>query len=198
MNCGQKPDKVNGMKHSTAQLIAASGIALFLLAMVFGPLLSPPAFSLLRHTTSEQAAQHLAGAWAMRAGFVAFGLATLAAAITDWSTRPFVRAALVVFGLGMIAAAIWSNAPILPELPVDLREDQRHSIASSVVGAAFAAACAARLFAPGGSKKAPLAWAGLVISVAVPLAMLAFPEVKGLLQRGMFAFSFVFILYEFA
>jgi Protein of unknown function (DUF998) len=168
-----------------------------LIAMIVGPLLSPPAFSWLRHSTSEQAGQHQPGAWIMRAGFVAYGLATLLAALSDWPTRSMVRCTLALFGLGLIGAAIWSNAPILPNLPADMHEDWLHSVASGVVGAAFAAACAARLFAPGGSRYDLLAWAGLIVSVTIPLAMDELPEFRGVLQRAMFAVSFVFVAREF-
>ncbi len=72
-----------------------------------------------------------------------------------------------------------------------------HSVASGVVGTAFAAACAACLFSPDGTRRDWLAWAGLVISVMVPIAMGQAPEVRGLLQRMMFAMSFVFIVREF-
>ena len=133
----------------------------------------------------------------MRAGFVAYGFAAFAAAIIDWRTRPWVRAAIVVFGLGLIGTAVWSNAPILPDLPADMREDWLHSVMSGIVGTGFAAACAARLFAPGGDKKDILAWSGMVISVLIPLALGEFAEFRGLLQRGIFAFSYVVVLREF-
>lgn len=174
------------------------GVAVIVVAMLVGPAAAPDGFSWLRHSTSEQAGQHLPGAWIMRAGFVAYGLSVVAAACLDRATRPWTRAALLVFGLGLIGAAIWSNAPILPDLPADMHEDWLHSVASGVVGSAFAAACAARLFAPGGSRGDILAWAGLTIAVAIPLAMTAMPEFRGLLQRAMFAFSFIFVLREFA
>ena len=47
-----------------------TGIAVIAVAMLAGPFLAPPEFSWLRHSTSEQASQQLAGAWLMRAGFV--------------------------------------------------------------------------------------------------------------------------------
>lgn len=165
-------------------------------AMVAGPLASPDVFDWLRHSMSEQAGQHMSGAWMMRTGFVAYGGSVLAAsAIAEG--RPWVRAALAVFGLGLVGTAVWSNAPIIEGVPADLHEDWLHSVASGVVGTAFAAACAARLFAPDGGRKDWLAWAGLAVSVAVPLAMGAVPEFRGLLQRSMFGFSFVFVLREF-
>ena len=133
----------------------------------------------------------------MRAGFVAYGLGTLSAALSDWPPRSVVRGALALFGLGLIGTAIWSNAPILPNLPADMHEDWLHSVASGVVGTAFAAACAARLFAAGGSRYDLLAWVGLVVSVSFPLAMGELPEFRGALQRAMFVVSFVFVAREF-
>ena len=178
-------------------MIVAAGIVAMVLAMVIGPAFAPPEFAWLRHSTSEQAGQNTPGAWIMRAGFYAYGLAVLIAALRDWSHWPAVRAALVVFGTGLLGAAFWSHAPILPELSADMHEDFLHSVASGVVGTSFALACAARLFTAPGTMRDALAWAGLLISVAVPLAMLALPQVAGLLQRSMFAFSFVFLLREF-
>lgn len=140
----------------------------------------------------------MTGAWIMRAGFVAYGLGTFSAALSDWPPpRSMVRGALALFGLGLIGAAIWSNAPILPNLLADMHEDWLHSVASGIVGTAFAAACAARLFSHGGSRYDPLAWAGLVVSVTFPLAMDELPEFRGALQRAMFAVSFVFVAREF-
>lgn len=185
------------MSRNLPLLVAVGGVGAILLAMLAGPALSPPEFDWLRHTSSEQAAQGSPGAWAMRAGFAAYGLATALAAWLDRGTRPLVRAALGVFGLGLVAAAIWSNAPIIPGLAADMAEDWRHSVASGVVGTGFACACAARLFAPGGAPRDALAWAGLAAAVLVPMAMMASDEFRGLLQRGMFGLSYVFVIREF-
>lgn len=133
----------------------------------------------------------------MRVGFMGYGLGTLLASLADWTTRPFVRAAWVLFGLGLFGTAIWSNAAILPSVTSDMHEDWLHSVASGVVGTAFAVACAARLFAPGGSRHDVLAWAGLGVSVAIPLAIGLLPDFTGLLQRTMFGYSFVFVAREF-
>ena len=185
------------MSSEAAKWSVLSGILVISLAMLFGPLFSPNEFSWLRHSTSEQAGQHLAGAWIMRTGFVAYGTGVLLAAVIDWRKRPLVRAALTLFGVGLVGTAIWSNAPILQGVPANMQEDWLHSVASGVVGFAFALACAARVFAPGGSRRDALAWSGLVVAVLVPLAMNALPDFRGLLQRGMFVFSFAFVLREF-
>lgn len=185
------------MRQSLPLLLSLAGIAVLAVAMVFGPLASPPEFTWIGHTTSEQAGQGMPGAWIMRAGFVAFGVGTALAAVAQRGGMPWVRAALAVFGAGMVATAVWSNASILPGVASDMTEDRMHSIASGLVGTAFAAACAARLFSPGGSVRDPLAIVGLAASVILPMSMDLWPEARGLLQRIMFAISFAFIAREF-
>ena len=185
------------MPSNVTKVAAISGISIIAVAIVVGPSFSPPEFSWIRHSTSEQAGQYVAGAWIMRTGFVGYGLGTLIAALYGLRTRPYVRSALAVFGLGLVGTALWSNASILPGAPSDMLEDRLHSIASGVVGAAFAAACAARLFLPAGSRRDTLAWVGLLVSVAIPTAMGALPEYRGLLQRAMFVISFALVAQEF-
>ena len=175
------------MKRNVAGMFAIAGIGIIALAIILGPLVSPQEFSWLRHSTSEQASQNLAGAWVMRIGFVSYGVGTAIASILDWRSRTLVRAALLMFGLGMTGTAIWSNASIIPGAASDFHEDWLHSVASGVVGTAFAVACAARLFAPGGSVRDKLAWTGMVVAIVFPLAMGEFADVRGLIQRTMFA-----------
>lgn len=178
-------------------VISSFGIVIIVVAMLFGPIFSPAEFSWIQHSTSEQAGQNMTGAWIMRLGFVGYGMATLTAAIVTWRDRPFVRAALIVFGLGLLGTAIWSNASILPDALSDIHEDWMHSVASGVVGTAFAGACAALLFGPGGTRRDVLAWGGLVVSIVFPLAMRELPEIRGLIQRAMFGVSFIVVVREF-
>ncbi|WP_335682324.1 DUF998 domain-containing protein [Porphyrobacter sp. HT-58-2] len=180
-----------------AQSAATIGIVLLVSAMIIGPAFAPPAYDWLRHTTSQQAGQAMPGAWIMRAGFAGFGVGTLVAALAENERRRLVRQALAIFGAGMVAAAIWSHAPITAGMAADLLEDKLHSLASAIVGTAFAGACAASLFAKGGSRGDLVAWIGLAIAVVIPLAMNQWPAGQGLLQRLMFLYSCAFILREF-
>ena len=156
--------------------------------MVTGPAFAPPEYSWISHTTSQQAGQQTPGAWVMRAGFLGYGAGTLVASALCLQQRSFVRLALMVFGSGLIGTAIWSNASILPGIASGMQEDWLHSIASGLVGTAFATACVASIVAPGGSRRDLLAWLGLVASITIPIAMQAFPEVRGLSQRVMTTF----------
>lgn len=178
-------------------MIATCGIGIIVVAILIGPLFSPAEFSWMQHSTSEQGGQNMTGAWIMRLGFAGYGVATLTAALVDWSARPLVRAALTLFGLGLLGTAIWSNASIVPGVFSDRHEDWLHSVASGVVGTAFAGACAALLFAPGGTRRDVLAWVGLVVSIVFPLAMAELTELRGLIQRAMFGVSFIIVAREF-
>lgn len=185
------------MQTQIAELSVAAGVCVCAVAILFGPFFSPDEFSWLRQTTSEQAGQYMPGAWIMRAGFVSYGLGVFLASVLDWRRRRTARIATAFFGAGLIATAIWSNAPVIEGAPRDMHEDALHSVFSGVVGFAFAAACLARLFSPSRGQSDLLAWAGLAIAVFIPLAMGVLDDVRGLLQRAMFVFSFIFMLREF-
>lgn len=185
------------LQRSAASYFALAGVSGIATAMLIGPIFSPPEFDWIVHSTSEQAGQHMPGAWIMRGGFLGYGLGVAMAAALEWRQAPAVKSALIAFGIGLVAAAVWSNAPILPGVPAEMGEDKLHSIASGVVGTAFALACAARLLGARRDRIDRLSLAGLVVAVAIPLGMNMFPELRGLLQRAMFVFSFAFVLREF-
>ena len=169
--------------------IPGAGILVLIAAMVLAPLFSHPDYSSISHTTSELAGQNMPNAWIMRAGFALYGLAALAAALGRLRDAPLLHLPVALFGLGLIGAAIWSAMPIDPALGGDLTEDTLHSVCASGLGFAFAAATAARLFLPGGRVTDWLSWAGLVASVALPLAMIQWPEFDGAIQRVLFGLS---------
>jgi Protein of unknown function (DUF998) len=181
---------------NAAAPIALIGIIAFLLAVTFGPLVSDPNYSSLAHTTSELAGQFMPNAWIMRLGFMSFGLCTALGATLRLRDRPYTAIPLIVFGMAMMFAAIWSNAPIDRAVAHSIREDEVHSIAASLMGLAFVAACVARLWMSGFSFQDSLTWLALAASVGLPLGMVAFPGVDGGLQRLMFAISFVWIVRE--
>jgi hypothetical membrane protein len=120
------------------------GISGFILAAAIGPLVSHPDYTSLGHTTSELAGQAMPNAWIMRTGFAMFDLCTALAAAMLLREHPITMTPLTVFGAAMMAAAIWSNAPIDRAAEYSVREDELHSIAASLMGVAFAAACLSR------------------------------------------------------
>jgi hypothetical protein len=182
------------------RIVLAAGIAAFVLAAIIGHFASHPAYSSITHSVSELAGQNMPNAWIMRAGFVAFGGTVLIVALADLRATAAVNAALCVFGAGMIGSAIWSHVPIREVGGGSQAEDDLHSIAASVMGAAFAVSCAARFWTVRMhvQTRGQTDWFsafGVLIAVIIPLLMFQLPTLTGALQRGMFAFSFVWFLW---
>jgi hypothetical protein len=142
-------------------------------ALGSAPLLMPASYSWLAHTTSESAAQGVAGAWLARFGFLALGAGVLllaASARQRWG--PLAAGLHGTFGAFMVATAAFSARPWEPDAPFDAIEDLLHSVAATAMGFAFAfgvAAVAWRLRRDGGR----LRWrdgVAVAASVVLPLA----------------------------
>lgn len=170
---------------------ALAALAVSVFALAVAPAVMPPSYEWLSHTTSESAAQGVPGAWVARLGFVGFGAGVVllaGGAVAGWGK---VGALLhATFGIAMVATAAFSVRPWDPALPFDRVEDLLHSVAATGMGFAFAfGVFAVALRRPRGARR----WhdvVAIVASVVLPLAMVAVPELAGLLQRGMFVVAY--------
>ena len=163
------------------------GLGGFFAALVWVGAITDPRYSFVRHTLSELAGQGMPYAWGMRLGFVCLALA---AAATAWHLRSWtwVFPPLVLFVLAMFGVAVWSSGAPCADIPYDATEDRVHSLMANIVGTAFCVTCLADALARRGLLPW-LSWLGAVASVALPLFMLAFPDVAGVFQRLMFAIA---------
>ena len=178
-------------------------------ALVVAPAVMPAGYDWVRHTTSESAAQGLAGAWVARLGFVVFGLAVLwlaAGAARSWGRGAvWMHAA---FGVCMVGNAAFSHMPWWEGAAFDGVEDLLHSVTATVVGFAFVFGVLLRLaqrwfggsFAGGvgarGRWGVVLDVVAVVAASVIPLIMVFEADVAGLVQRLMFAVAYVW--YAFA
>lgn len=169
-----------------------------LLALLLAPTQMPAGYSWLRHTTSESAAQGTPGAWLARLGFLLFGLGVLCIADRQrerWAAP--VRWMHTGFGVLMMATAVFSTRPWLPDISYDAVEDTLHSITATAMGFAFAIGVALGLPHRGEATAGRLLdLVAIAAAVTIPLAMSAFPEWAGLLQRGMFLIAYAWYGYE--
>jgi hypothetical protein len=176
-----------------------AGLAASAAALAAAPALLPAGYSWISQTTSESAAQGLAGAWLARLGFLLFGLAVLL--LADASRRgwgPWGTALHTAFGALMTAAAAFSHRPWQAGVPIDRTEDLLHSIAATAMGLAFAAGVVAVMLE---RMRRGRSWRvmdvlAVAAAVAIPLAMSAAPSVDGLLQRLMFAVAYAWYAAE--
>ncbi len=97
-----------------------------------------------------------------------------------------------------MAVAAWSIRPWDPLAPFDPVEDTLHSAAATVVGFAFALGVATVGL---GYRVTERRWrlldvVGVLASVVLPMAMVAWPDVAGVLQRSMFALAYLWYARE--
>jgi hypothetical protein len=175
---------------SAARVVVLALLAASALALAVAPVLMPASYSWVAHTTSESAAQGIAGAWLARLGLVMFGAGVLA--LVWWRHRwpPLARAGHAAFGVMMVAAAAFSARPWQPGAAFDRTEDLLHSMAASGIGIAFVVGVVAVLIPrwPAIGLVGPLAVAA---SVLLPLGMTLWDGAAGALQRAMFAVAYV-------
>jgi len=173
-------------------------------ALAVAPAFMPAGYDWVRHTTSESAAQGLAGAWVARLGFVAFGLAVLwlaAGAAPTWGRGAvWMHAA---FGVCMVGTAAFSHMPWWEGAAFDPVEDLLHSVTATVMGFAFVFGVMLRLAqrwfggasaggAPArGGRRVVLDVVAVVAASVIPLIMMFEADVAGLVQRLMFAVAYV-------
>lgn len=156
------------------------------------PLAMPDSYSWVDHTTSESAAQGVAGAWIARAGFVFMALGVTARA---WAERARWNRLTVIahggFAVCMLGAALFSSRPWF-DASFDVTQDTLHSVAASVMGVAFVFGVVSSLFDRNGHRRTMrlVDWAAVLASVLVPLAMFNLDRGAGVLQRVMFAVAF--------
>lgn len=183
-----------GESAATRAVVVLVGLALSALALALAPLLMPPGYSWLAHTTSESAGQGVSGAWLARLGFLLFGVSVIWLALQ--CARSWGRWAAMlhtVFGLFMVLAAAFSTRPWLAEAAFDRTEDALHSVAASAMGFAFALGVVAQAMHRQRTRGRWLTLDVIAVGAAViiPLSMSVWPEFSGVYQRGMFAIAYL-------
>ncbi len=198
----QRTISVSARKKGHLSTVANQAFVLLICSAVvlaLAPLLMPESYSWIAHTTSESASQGTEGAWMARSGFLLFGLAVVI--ITSSRVRVWDLVAIIshrLFGVLMIATAVFSSRSWIVGAAYDRVEDFLHSLTASAMGFAFAFGVFARLVSRERANRSyrALDWIALIASVLVPLLMLWFSHIAGLLQRTMFIVAYVWYSAE--
>lgn len=166
------------------------GIAAFVGAVVAGPLYTVPGYSPVAHRVSELAAQNTPRHAIMAAAFVALGGAML----VDARRRPVPAIVpFAAFGLFMALAGLFGHRPITPGVGFEPWRHQLHGLLATLAGIAITLALAWQAWrAPQPGERA-VAGGIALLCIALPLAMLAWPAVQGLVQRALYAALFAWL-----
>lgn len=177
------------------KIISVCCFALFIVVAFGLPFFSFEGYSILRNTTSHLAAQGSPFGWLMNIVFFCLGVTAI---ITAYATK--VRYHQVIggiFGLSLALTSFFPHAPLVKGVPLNLFQDQAHSILASITGFSFTLLAAGHGFMSRGRQRV---WGFILaaIAVLVSLGMVTFPAFMGLLQRFMFVSAFAWMFFYMA
>lgn len=162
----------------------------FVAAVAAGPLYTVPTYSATGNLISELAAQHTPNNVVMAAAFVALG----AAIVADARRRPVPAVVpFAAFGFFMALAGLFGHKPIAPGVGFDPLRHQAHAVLATLAGISITAALAWQALRERSPVRRAVAGALALLCLALPLAMLAWPAVQGLIQRVMYALLFAWL-----
>lgn len=166
------------------------GIAVFLLAVGAGPLYTVQGYSAVGNLISELAAQNTPRNYLMSAAFIALG-----ASIVADGARSFHRALapFMVFGLFMAGVGLLGHKPIDPAVAYVPWIHAAHGALATAAGISITVAFAWQAYRQHDSAMRVLAGLLAILSFALPMAMLSFPGVQGVIQRFMYGLVFAWL-----
>lgn len=167
-----------------------AGILAFVAAAAAGPWYTAPGYSVVGHVISQLGAQNTPNRGIMIAGFLALG-----AGLAIDGLRHFRGPAipLTAFGLAMALAGLFGHRPIDPALPYDELADQIHSLLATAAGISITVALVWQGVLTRPRRERLAAFTLATLCLALPLAMLAFPALQGLIQRAMYLLIFAWL-----
>lgn len=166
------------------------GIAAFVLAVAAGPLYTVPGYSPVSNLISELAAQHTPNGWVMSLAFVVLG----GAIVADARRRPVPAIVpFAAFGSFIALAGLFGHAPITPGVAFDAALHRAHALLATLAGVSITVALAWQALRERAALRRAAAGGVALLRLALPLAMLAWPAVQGLVQRIMYTTLFVWL-----
>jgi len=162
--------------------LTRTGIVIFVLAVVFGPLYTVEKYSVVANSISELGAQQTQDNFIMIIGFVILG-----GSITLDVMRRFrvLQLPFIVFGLAMAAAGLLPHKPIDASLNYNFTYHNLHGIFASVAGTAITIGLTWQGIRTNGWQRIICFYLALV-AVLFPTLMLTMPGYQGIIQRVMY------------
>ena len=158
------------------------GIAIFALAVAFGPLYSVEEYVFISNLISELGAQHTQNNFIMIIAFIILG----GSIIIDGSRKYQVSLLpFILFGLAMVLLGLFPHKPIDTSLAFNSTFHNLHGVIATVAGTAITVGFIWQGFLMKGKHRI-LCFYLAAVSLVFPLLMLTFPNYQGLIQRLMY------------
>jgi hypothetical membrane protein len=158
------------------------GIAIFALAVVFGPLYTVDEYSVVSNLISELGAQHTQNNFIMIIAFVLLG-----GSIVIDGARRFRIALLpfILFGLAMAVVGLYPHKPIDAGLNFNATYHNLHGIIASIAGTVITVEFIWQGLKTDGRQRI-ICFYMAGVAILFPILMLTFPNYQGITQKIMY------------
>jgi hypothetical membrane protein len=158
------------------------GIAIFALAVVFGPLYTVDEYSVVSNLISELGAQHTQNNFIMIIAFVLLG-----GSIVIDGARRFHIALLpfILFGLAMAVVGLYPHKPIDAGLNFNATYHNLHGIIASIAGTVITVGFIWQGLKTDGRQRI-ICFYMAGVAILFPILMLTFPNYQGITQKIMY------------
>jgi hypothetical membrane protein len=158
------------------------GIAIFALAVVFGPLYTVDEYSVVSNLISELGAQHTQNNFIMIIAFVLLG-----GSIVIDGARRFRIALLpfILFGLAMAVVGLYPHKPIDAGLNFNATYHNLHGIIASIAGTVITVGFIWQGLKTDGRQRI-ICFYMAGVAILFPILMLIFPNYQGITQKIMY------------
>ena len=158
------------------------GIAIFTLAVVFGPLYTVTEYSVVANLISELGAQHTQNNFIM---IIAFAILGAGIVIDGIRTFRAVSLPFILFGVAMAVVGIFPHKPIDTSLIYNPTYHNIHGVIASAAGTVITIGFIWQGFRAHGRRRIVCFYLALV-AIVFPLIMLYLPYFQGVIQRVMY------------
>ena len=166
------------------------GILVFTAAALAGPWYTVEEYSPVSNVISQLAAQNTSNSFIMAAGFLALGIGIVVDGVSRFSkpTIPF-----IAFGLFMGLAGLLAHKPISPDVGFNEFIHQAHSSLATLAGISITVGLLWQAALLSTFRLRAMTISLALLCLILPLCMLAFQDIQGLIQRIMYLFVFVWL-----
>jgi hypothetical membrane protein len=175
-------------------------VYIFVAVIIIAHFTPPPGYNWVDNTISDLASQEHRYKWVMQTGFIAFGLLLAAGLVWKSYTQGKVNypdLPIMLYGLAVLVTGIYCTAPIDGSLSYSVRESQVHTLFATMAGFCLVAGILWHMIVTPERRSYHFVFL-LLVTVISMLFGLAESETlsvgKGIVQRGLYLVSFVWLV----
>jgi len=176
-------------------------IAIIILAHFFAPI----EYNWKLNTISDLGAQQYKNAWLMRMGFIGFGVLLSTALL--WSfihteEKNYSDLLIVVYALSILLSGFFSTAPFIETSTFSIGEDKLHSLFAQTAGITFSFGILWHLLVYSNPNQKIINFIFLILVIGISALVglsknRLIPIGLGLIQRGLYVISFIWLLFRY-